>query len=73
MSLMRARGGDLMRLYLDNCCYNRPYDDQSQIRVSLESQAKLHIQDEIKKGKYELASSYMLTYVNSRNQVESKK
>ena len=20
-----------MRVYLDNCCYNRPYDDQSQI------------------------------------------
>ena len=62
-----------MRGYLDNCCYNRPYDDQSQMRVSLESQAKLHIQDEIKEGKYELASSYMLTYENSRNRVESKK
>ena len=34
-----------MRIYLDNCCYNRPYDDQSQMRVFLESQAKLHIQD----------------------------
>jgi hypothetical protein len=21
-----------MRVYLDNCCYNRPYDDQTQIR-----------------------------------------
>ena len=21
-----------MRIYLDNCCYNRPYDDQSQER-----------------------------------------
>ena len=29
------------RVYLDNCCYNRPYDDQSQVRISLESQAKL--------------------------------
>lgn len=24
-----------MRIYLDNCCYNRPYDDQKQIRISL--------------------------------------
>lgn len=32
-----------MGIYLDNCCYNRPYDDQSQIRVFLESQAKLHV------------------------------
>ena len=21
-----------MRIYLDNCCYNRPYDDQSQLK-----------------------------------------
>ena len=34
-----------MRIYLDNCCYNRPYDDQSQIRVSLETQAKLYTQE----------------------------
>ena len=26
-----------MRIYLDNCCYNRPYDDQSQIRISSEN------------------------------------
>ena len=56
-----------MRIYLDNCCYNRPYDDQTQLRISLESQAKLHIQDMIKDGKLELAASYVLTYENSRN------
>lgn len=22
-----------MRVYLDNCCYNRPFDDQTQLRV----------------------------------------
>ena len=38
-----------MRVYLDMCYYNRPYDDQSQIKVSLETQAKLHIQDQIQK------------------------
>jgi len=26
-------------IYLDNCCYNRPFDDQSQERVYLESEA----------------------------------
>ena len=25
-----------MRVYLDNCCYNRPFDDQRQLRVRLE-------------------------------------
>lgn len=33
-----------MRIYLDMCCYNRPYDDQSQLKVALETQSKLHIQ-----------------------------
>ena len=32
-----------MKLYLDNCCYNRPFDDQSQERVHLESEAVLII------------------------------
>lgn len=56
-----------MRVYLDNCCYNRPYDDQSQMRISLEAQAKLHIQDLIRDDELELAASYVLTYENSRN------
>lgn len=23
-----------MRVYLDNCCYNRPYDNQTQVRIT---------------------------------------
>ena len=62
-----------MRIYLDNCCYNRPYDDQSQIRISLEAQAKIYIQEMIEDGKLELVSSYMLLYENSRNRFEAKR
>lgn len=62
-----------MRIYLDNCCYNRPYDDQSQIRISLEAQAKIYIQREIEMGKIELATSYMLIYENSKNRFEIKR
>ena len=43
-----------IRLYLDNCCFNRPFDDQSQLTVRLETEAKLFIQEEIKKGTFEL-------------------
>ncbi len=32
-------------IYLDNCCFNRPFDDQDQTRVRLETEAKLSIQD----------------------------
>lgn len=27
-----------MIIYLDNCCYNRPFDDQTQERIHLESE-----------------------------------
>ena len=62
-----------MRVYLDNCCFNRPYDTQSQMRISLETQAKLYIQDLIKNKKIELATSYMLRYENEQNPYEIRK
>lgn len=56
-----------MRIYLDNCCYNRPYDSQTSLKVSLETQAKLYIQEKIRNGDLELVASYMLEYENSKN------
>ena len=51
-----------MRIYLDNCCYNRPYDDQDHLSIHLESLAKIHIQEQIRNKEYELATSDMLYY-----------
>ena len=62
-----------MKIYLDNCCYNRPFDDQSQLRVQLETTAKLQIQREIRQGKYELVWSYVLDYENAKNPFDDKK
>ena len=62
-----------MRIYLDNCCYNRPYDDQTQIRIHLETEAKLHIQDMVKSGGLDLVTSYMLEYENGKNRFSHKK
>lgn len=28
------------RIYLDVCCFNRPFDDQTQWRISLETKEK---------------------------------
>jgi len=56
-----------MKIYLDNCCYNRPYDDQRQMRVFLETQAKLHIQQLIIQKKLKLVCSFILRYENSEN------
>lgn len=62
-----------MKIYLDNCCYNRPFDDQSQIRIHLETQAKVYIQDKIKEGIYHLVWSYILDYENGKNPYEEKR
>lgn len=56
-----------MRIYLDNCCFNRPFDNQSSIRVKLETDAKLYVQLMIKATKIELAWSYILDYENEAN------
>jgi predicted nucleic acid-binding protein len=56
-----------MRVYLDNCCYYRPFDDQKQIAVYLETQAKLHIQKLIKEGKLELVYSYISKFENGNS------
>jgi len=62
-----------IRLYLDNCCFNRPFDDQSQIRIRLETEAKLKIQDEIRSGTFQLIWSYILDYENNRNPYQERK
>lgn len=62
-----------MRVYLDNCCFNRPFDDQSQIRVRLESEAKLKIQEEIRSRRLRLTWSYILDYENSKNPYQERK
>jgi hypothetical protein len=43
-----------MLIYLDNCCFNRSYDDQSHYRVNLETQAKLYVQEQILDKKHSL-------------------
>ena len=62
-----------MRLYLDNCCYNRPFDDQKQLRVRLEAEAKLEIQGMILSKSAELAWSYVLEFENALNPFEQRR
>lgn len=62
-----------MRVYLDNCAFNRPFDDQSHIRIRLESEAKLYIQQKIRNGQIELAWSYMLDIENDQNPFREKR
>ena len=56
-----------MRIYLDNCCFNRPFDDQSALAVRLETEAILDVQENIISGHHSLGWSYILDFENSTN------
>ncbi|MDX1959226.1 MAG: PIN domain protein [Leptospiraceae bacterium] len=62
-----------MRVYLDNCCFNRPFDDQESLSIRLESEAKMIIQSKIRDGKLELVWSYILYFENDANPDEEIK
>ena len=56
-----------MRVYLDNCCFNRPYDNQNLLKVKLETQSKLGIQQLVLENKLELVWSFILEFENDQN------
>jgi predicted nucleic acid-binding protein len=62
-----------MRIYLDVCCFNRPFDDQSELKVKLETDAKLSIQEHVLDNAYELVWSYVIDYENRRNPFPAKR
>lgn len=55
-----VRLGAVPTIYLDLCCYNRPFDDQSQPRVHLEAEAVLSIVQRATKGGWDLVGSAVL-------------
>ena len=61
------------RLYLDNCCFNRPFDNQEQLKIKMETEAKLYIQNSILLGKYELVWSYILEFENNQNPYKERR
>jgi predicted nucleic acid-binding protein len=60
-------------VYLDNCCFNRPYDDQGNILIYLETEAKLRIQKLILEAKIECLWSFMLHYENNANPYDERR
>jgi len=51
-----------MRIYLDNCCLQRPLDDQTQPRIRVETEAVLAILAAVEIGDIILLSSEALEY-----------
>ncbi|MDP1604434.1 MAG: hypothetical protein Q8M03_14355 [Legionella sp.] len=56
-----------MRIYLDICCFNRPFDDQSDLMVRLQTEAKLHVQAMIRESELSLIWSAMMDIENAAN------
>lgn len=57
----------MIKVYLDTSVYNRPFDDQAQPKIFLESQAIVIILQMVEARMVDLVSSSVLEYENSRN------
>jgi len=55
-----------MKIYLDSCSLQRPFDDKSQIRISLEAEAILSIISLCESEQLELLSSEVLVFETNR-------
>lgn len=51
-----------MRLYLDNCCLQRPFDDQTQLRLKVETEAVFAVLAIVQAGEQSLFGSEALEY-----------
>ena len=55
-----------LKVYLDVCCLNRPFDDQTQDRIRLEAEAVLMILSQCEAGHWEWIGSEVVTLEISR-------
>jgi predicted nucleic acid-binding protein len=51
----------MLKIYLDTCCYNRPFDDQEDDVIHAETEAKIYIQSLVKFGVISLVCSVILS------------
>jgi len=56
-----------MRIYLDLCIYNRPFDDQHQPRIVIETIEFLFLLSEAIDKKITIINSFVLEDENSKN------
>lgn len=65
----------MLKLYLDNCCYSRPFDDLTQEKNNLEAQAIKGIIDKYWKNEFEIYTSEVLTLEmnNIKDQIKRAK
>lgn len=62
-----------LKVYLDTSVYNRPFDDQAQTRIRLETEAFLSILEKAVSGTIIIIGSSALLYENSQNPFAERK
>lgn len=63
-----------MKIYLDACCFNRPFDDQSQNRIRLESEAIILIMDRMHNKEWEwVGSDVLLAELENTPDIEKRR
>jgi hypothetical protein len=62
MFLTKGKTTIRMKIYLDTCCLNRPFDDQRQPRIRLESEAVTLILEKIRQREWSWIGSEILLY-----------
>ena len=61
-----------MKIYLDACCLNRPFDDQTQTRIHLEAEAVLSIVRYVEDDDWQWISSDAVAYEISQTPNEER-
>ena len=56
-----------MKLYFDVCCLNRPFDDQAQTRIRLESEATLSIMERAELYRWTIFGSDIIDFEIAKN------
>ena len=63
----------MLKIYLDNCCYNRPFDDLKQEKINLEASAVESIIEKHMCNKIKIYKSRAIDYEISRISNHNKK
>ena len=56
-----------MKIYLDICVYNRPFDDQTQPRIMIESLCFIMIMAKVATDDFQTVNSFALEHENTKN------
>jgi len=63
-----------MNIYFDLCVYNRPFDDQTQPRIMIETTGLVIVMSIVQTREMNTLNSFVLEYENSRNpQLENRR